>query len=275
VFTYGFGADGAPARNAAASWSTPVVLQFGSAADAARISAFTSGPDGTEVLAVVGGELRRQYWTPEEGFVDAGSMWSDVRSCSAPVETSADAACLIVDGGGAPKLLRAPLRTYPKLDWQASDLPVPQAAAVALAVDPIGRLIAAVGTGDEAQVWRESPDGWHRLGRIFGSWTDLAVVGHVDLQLLGLDAFGLVQHTSENDGYWPPPEAVWTEMTAAALAATASSRDGRRVDVVISGPHGLWHGFAQRGEDGRLRHWSEPERLRLRHGAEESEPVGE
>jgi hypothetical protein len=248
-------------------------VPVGDVVTAVRLSHFRSGGDAVELFAVAATTLRRHYRT-DGVFVDAGAVRADVRACSAPVETLTEAACLVIDGNGHVVLLRAPLSGYPHLEWQASDVPAPTAGAVSLAVDPLGRLLAAVATGDGAEVLREDIDGWQPLGRVFGSWTDLVLLGGADPRLVGLDAFGLLQHTSVVDGYWPPPEAVWTDTVATSVAATASPADHGRVDVVLTGPHGAWHGFAKAGRDRRLRHWSEPEPLRAQISLPDEQPVG-
>jgi hypothetical protein len=191
-----------------------------------------------ELLAIADGRLLRKYWTPDRGFVDAGTIRDGVRSCSAFVECGdGRAAVLVTDVDGRVRLLRADLRTYPELSWQDSELPTPRADAVSLVEVPAAGLVAAITAGNRAFVIRAADGDWARRADVPGSWRDVALVGAPVVRLVGV--------------------------------AAPSTLDGGRLELVLAGPPGLHHGWAPLLPDGGLGRWSDPELVRARYWVED------
>lgn len=233
LWVFWFNADEVEHRQGAARrcWSGGLHVFAGHEVTAARISQVASGPRFLEALALTAdAELHRLYWTPTEGFVHAGVLAPDVVAASATVEAHGALHVLVVGLDATVSHLQAPLAGYPAVRWTSRSI-APRASALALGPD----LSAVLVVDGQAHVLRYD-DRWQPARTVPGPWRDIALAGEY---VLGLDADGR-----------------FAGIEARAIAATPTTLDGGRIDVVLSVADGLVHLHG----DGRS--WSSPHRIR-------------
>jgi hypothetical protein len=128
IWIFWFNADPVDHRAGAAirCWSGGLHVFAGHRVQAARISQLRAGPNYLELLALSDARLHRLYWTPEDGFVDAGVIATDIASTS-PVHEGKDALRIDVRTlDGAARRLIGNMDRYPSVAWTtaADDDPI-------------------------------------------------------------------------------------------------------------------------------------------------------
>ena len=209
---------------------------------AARISQVVAGPRYLEAVALTtGGSLHRLYWTPTDGFVDAGVVAAHIAAASAVVEAGDALHLLAVTTAGTVVHLRGSLEEYPAVRWTSREVTT-GASAVSLGPD----LTAVLLVDGVARVLRYD-DGWRHVRTVAGRWRDVALAGDV---VLGVDSTGR-----------------FAGVEASAIAAAPTTLDGGRIDVVVSVVDGIVHMYG----DGR--DWSEPRPIRSQVWLEPDAPI--
>jgi hypothetical protein len=116
-------------------WSGGLHFFAGRDVTLARITQVSAGPNFLEVVALTAsGDLHRLYWTPSDGFVEAGVIVSGARGAAAIVQTADTLGVSVLLADGSLRLLKARLDDYPSLAW-SEPLPAPESAALAVRTD--------------------------------------------------------------------------------------------------------------------------------------------
>jgi hypothetical protein len=233
LWVFWFNADQTEHRRGAARgcWSGGLHVFGGHDVRLARISQVSAGPRFLEAVALTGdGSLHRLYWTPDDGFVDAGVIATGVVAASQIVEAEAALHLLAVTTDSRVLHLRASLDTYPSATW--TTWPVLAGASTAV----LGPDLSAAALVDGAAHVLHYVGGWRTVRTVDGPWTDIALAGEL---VLGLDGDGR-----------------FAGVDAHAITAVSTTLDGGRIDVVLATAQALVHLHG----DGRT--WSEPRPIR-------------
>lgn len=217
--------------------------------DAVRVTQVQSGPRFLEVAGVGGDALLRWYWTPSDGFVSAGTVATSVLSASAVVEDDDHRLHAIVVGtAGTVTHLSAPPDGYPEVTWDAHAVDdQPGGTSVDLVPAPGGGLLALLVGGDGRARCLHNDGRWREEPGPPGTWRTASLVGGDAVMAVGLDRSGGLQVARRDGRGWTEPVPARGPEDRQVLAdlehvtAAATSLEGGRVDVVVSGGGRLWH----------------------------------
>jgi hypothetical protein len=191
LWVYWFNADPVDRRHGAVRghWSGGLNIARGMRFSAANITQMSAGPLFLEVLALqMGGQVRRMYWTPSDGFVDAGVIATGAKAVTPVIQGTDHARFSSTQTDGTVSIFSAPISKYPKLMW----IPLQDRDAAGLPDSPTKTAASAIPASDAAATASTSLDGgridavlrrgrllWHSHSRDGDDWSEQVLIESV------------------------------------------------------------------------------------------------
>ena len=196
------------------------------------ITQVPQGPDFLEIMALSDAGAERYYWTPADGFIDAGILIPYARAVSA-LTVDADGSSFrlaAVSPAGEALRLTAQTTSYPHLDWL---------------IEPAGNASEAVvlDVGDGSMGTLVADHVSTPAGAVPGFWSTVNGVSGAEEHLVGIDARGRVVFSQLGLSGWCEQRRPWPSLRVDAVAAARTNLDGGRIDVIVRRGTALYHGW--------------------------------